>query len=381
MPNALISSLAILEDIDNDPALNNVDTDWLYLQPTTLLWANKIFVPRIYAQTGQQFRIDVGFEKSNEAISEATSNVWNRLVTAGIIQAAPIGKRERELASWAFNTIKNRVDQTERGEVGDGLFARVQRAWKSPPEFLTIENHEFCPNHLDAVAANVMLAQCTNSIWLSNPREDSAARWFLSGGFNPQVKKQPAAKAVIGKVNELLLPQFQIIPPVAACANCGANGGHCYSDSYGPKDWVAGAKPRLERMLEWRETDEAIAMRKTLDEIISRVIAAGNSGHFDFENEARHELVSAMRKARARMEKDLKKVEKYCGLVALFSLVPQWVSETARIKEMSLLSLSLSTAATVGIETYRNFVCSRNSWINIKENVVDDDAIALTKQV
>ena len=340
MPNALVSSLAIFEDIDGASPVRNVDTDWLYLQPTILLWANTIFVPRRYAKTGQQFHIDVGFAKSNEAISEATSNVWNRLVDVGVIHEVPIGKKECELVRWAYNTVKNRVEQTERGEVGDeSLFARVQRFWKSPPKFLTINTHEFCPNHLDAVAANIMLAQSTNSVWLSNPREDAAARWFFSGGFNPQMKQQPVTKAVIGKVNELLLPSFQIIPPVAACANCGANGTHCYSDSYGPKDWIEGAKPRLERMLELRSTEEAVALRRTLDEIISRVARVTDSAFLDFEKEARLELISAMKKASARMKKDLKTVEKYCGLIALFSLVPQWISETTEVKEMSLLAL------------------------------------------
>lgn len=342
MPNALISSLAILEDIEGKEFLKNVDTDWLYLQPTVLLWANKIFVPSRYAKSGQQFEINVGFEKSNEAISEATSNAWNRLVEAGVIQEVPIGKKERELVSWAYNTVKNRVEQTERGEiVGESFFTKVQRTPKSPPEFLTINSHGFCTNHLDAVAANIMLAQCTNSAWLSDPREDTAARWFFSGGLNPQVKKQPATKAVIGKLNELLLPQFQIIPPVAGCGNCGAHGSHCYSDSYGPKNWVEGAKSRLEKMLELRNTEEALGLRKTLDEIISHVATSSESVHFNFENEARRELVSAMRKARTKIEKNLKQVEKYCGLTALFSLVPQWVSETAEIKDMSLLALSL----------------------------------------
>jgi hypothetical protein len=357
MPNALVSGLSIFQDIEGDSSLEGVDTWWLYKQPLSLIWADNIFVPCRHACSGQTFDIKVGFDRSDEAISESTSYAWNRLIKADVIKAVPVTERARKLVSWAYNETQRRVSE-------------IKAERKGAVAFHKIKGFEYCVNHLDAVAANSMLSYCTDSIWLSDEREAAGSEWFISGGLNQTMKKLPVAKAAVGRLNELVLPNFEIIPPVAGCANCGSSGAHCYTSDYGPKNWVSGSMRRLEQLLEIRDSDEARALRKVLNQIISVVARAQVESEMKVEAEVRKELIEAFKRARKRMEQDLRALEKMAGIVALFSLIPQWVSEFEESKAMSLLGLSLATTSCAGVEVYRNLVCKRSAWINIKQNII-----------
>ncbi len=137
--NAVLNSLALLSELGADTTLVNIDYDWMYLDPNVLLWADRIYVPEHFIKNIPDFRLDVGFQQSNEVLQRSLEQAWEMLVEAGVIVRVPITEVIREAAYFAHYAVENRLTQTVSGplpNIGVDVSANLQ--WATPPDLLRI---------------------------------------------------------------------------------------------------------------------------------------------------------------------------------------------------------------------------------------------------
>ena len=367
MPNALIGSLAILDDLGEGLPLNNLNWEWMYFQPLVLLWAKAIYCPARFVHTPPDFKVDVGFSKSNEVLNRSLSNAWKRLTSEGIIRAVPLSVEMEEAARIAFYSVRNRLTQTAIGGLPPiGIQAIADLQPNTPPDQLRIGDHRYCINHLDSIASHLVVSQATDSVWLSTEREDHAVRWLYCGGLDPDVNGPRAAKAVFDRVDILRLPKCDFIPPVANCAHCGDHGAKCYSESYGVDDWVSGAEHRLERILSLRDSPEISSLRRFLDDI-SRRIRNGADHDELLRILAEQELKRSAELAEKRMTKDLGNLTKYCDIATLYSIPMALLGSQTGSTLIGNLGFAVATASR-GISTSAKLLLEeRYRWLKFRE--------------
>lgn len=366
MPNALIGSLSLLDDLGEGLPLKNIDWEWMYFDPLTLLWAEKIYVPRQFIGNVPDFAVDVGFDQSNQVLNRSLTQAWRTLVEAGVIAQVPITNEIREAASFAYYAVRNRINQTAQGNlipIGKSVTADLEP--EVPTDLLHIGHEHYCINHLDSVAAHLVAAQNTDSVWLSQDRDNHAVRWLYCGGLDPAIAKPRARKAVINSIHILRLPKCEFIPPVVGCASCGNNGSTCFTTDYGVDNWVIGADSRLHQILELRDSVEVASLRRLLSDVASTV-EKSDFDAFAFDEVAARSIRQAGELAEKRINKTLKDVNKYCDIAALYSVPLAIFSKTMGASILGDIGM-YSTLASRGVSAAARLILEeRHSWLSLR---------------
>jgi hypothetical protein len=368
MPNALIGSLSLLDDLGEGLPLNNINYEWMIFQPLTLLWAEKIYVPRRFVQDPPRFEVDVGFAKSNEVLNRSLTNAWRTLVAEQVIVPVPITETLREAAVIAYYSVRNRLNQTALGELPQiNITAKADLDPGSPPNQLQLDEQHFCINHLDMVAAHLVTSQQTDSVWITDAREEKAIRWLYCGELDPGLHRPRAAKSVINHLPLLRLPKCEFIPPVRGCANCGNNGATCYTADYGVENWIAGARRRLEQILTLRDSAEVKSLRRLL-EAVSAEVAKSEIDAFRFDEVAAKSIRTAGKHAEKRIKKTINDITKYCELATLYSVPLALFGEVTGSTLLGKLSVGLAAGSTVISTACKHMLSERYSWLTIREH-------------
>lgn len=364
--NAILNSLAILSDLGMPTSLTNIDFDWMYLDPNVLLWADHIHVPSSFICNAPDFRVDVGFEKSNEVLQRSLEQAWSMLVEAGVIVPIPVSTETHEAAKVAYYSVQNRLAQTVVGQLPDvGVEVKANPDWTQPPELLQIANEQYCSIHLDTIAAYLVVAQSSDSIWINTDRERNAIRWLYCGGMDPSQIKLRARQTVIDQISILRLPKCQFIPPVASCGSCGCNGSTCFTEDYGVDNWVRGARDRLRRILDLRDSAEVKSLRRVVDEAVHKV--SSTSDIYKFDSHAVVALQNASKIADQRINGTLKDITKYCDIAALYSVPLALFASGGEPSIFGTIAGSLSGGSTMVSAAARLLLESRHSWLSLRE--------------
>lgn len=368
MPNALVGSIALLDDLVDDFPMKNIDLDWMYLQPNTLLWAENIYVPSRFLSSPPEFQIDVGFEQSNIVLSRSMEQAWHMLVEAGVILPVPITPEIRESAVISYYSVHNRINQTAGGNLPNiGMDVAANLTPDSPPQLLQLEEHQYCSNHLDSVAAHLVVSQNTDSIWLSDERDENAVRWLYCGGMDPETIKPRARKSVIDNISILRLPKCDFLPPVASCGTCGNNGSTCYTENYGVENWIAGAKHRLNQILELRTTNEISNLRQLISDVSNRV----NKSEFDsfaLDHVAAAEIRAAGEIAEKRIDKTIPDIKKYCDIAALYSVpIAMFAANPGLASILGPIAGALAVGSKVVSTASKLLLQERHSWLKLRQ--------------
>jgi len=367
MPNALASSLAILDDIDGGFPMQNIDWSWMYTRPLVALWADAIYAPRIFTTGSERFEVDVGFGPSNETLTESISYAWNALVKEGIIRPIPVDSGMREAMRFAEYSVRNRLQQTKDNNlVKLSISAKAISPNDNGKMVLALDDQRYCMNHLDSVAAHLIVAKATNSVWLADERDDAATHWLFSGGFDNATSVLHARNTIARHLPDLRLPKFEFIPQVANCSNCGNSGTTCFS-SYGPKGWISGAQRRLYQILELRGSPEVKALRSLMNELSATLAANIERRDWDLSSIAKESIWQAASNAEKRMrqaDNDLKTLTELsstlCGPLAIFALT----TESSLLGKISAVSASAIATLSSGA---RLLLTNRHRWLQLRE--------------
>ncbi len=367
MPNVLLSSLALLDDVGIELGLKNVYWEWMIFQPITVLLADSIYCPLAVVDKTPQFDADVGFQKSNEVLNSSLSNAWLSLVREGVIKATPIDDSIREATRFAFYSVRNRLSQTANGGMAHfALPVTAEMDPNIPTNQLKIGSNNFCINHLDSVAAHLVVANATQSTWMGYAKEDHAVRWLYCGGLEPEQLKSRATKAVFDKTDLLRLPKFEFIPTVRGCGTCNDKGAKCFPNDAAAGKWISESNDRLEQLLAFRDTPEVTSLRRLLTDVSNKLRSTTDDDMALFHL-AEKELSNSASIAEKRITKDLERVDKYCQLAALFSIPMAMFRVQSGISILGDISCVLAGGSQVISASAKLLLTEQNRWLMLRE--------------
>lgn len=375
MPSALFSTTDLLHHFEpTEHIRQDACPSWLLQDPLMILWADKILVPAAFHKATIRFHdFDVGFKLSNETIERSLHAAWTTLFDAGIIQPIIVGDHVKEAATVAMYGVQNRLRQTaEDGLVKLNTSSAVDL--NQPAKVLRLSGESYCVNHLDYIASTVIVASECDALWIPNEREASAIQWLYRRGLDPNVSFINSGAAVLEALPALRFPDFRYIPPVGACASCGGYGKHCFSESYGPDQWVAASKTRLNKLIDLRERDEIRSFRKILNDITADISAQKISTSSFRREKAIEALQDASRRAAERLVFLDETVKTYCDIVELYSF-PLAIVGTAIDAGMlglwSTIVAGTSKAVSVSAQT---ILKKPHRWITMRNLRIDDNS-------
>lgn len=249
MNKVLITGLGVGKALDLCHECN-LDFSWLATNPSTLLWADKIILPKECFELRKTHNskldniIDITLEAldKNNLLEKLSTNIKYSDEEQLRIYAQFL--RDRELLLESFpKTIK-------KGEDGDHK------------EFFIEDNH-YCAPYIASLYGAIELAKKNNAQCLFN-KSDGLYLKYLNGinVENPERKNK-----IYTEVFSTLLPNEPIIPHLALdneekCSSC-KHENSCI-------DEYQNYSKTLKRILDYRNFDELSQARKEIDKILSK---------------------------------------------------------------------------------------------------------------
>lgn len=349
MNRILVTGLALGNDADIDACQScNYDLTWLFSNPSTLLWADKIVLtPEILSYIKNSHYPD-----GKEELGKAVSLIFERLEDHGLVEIRSASDViTKEIRDQIFALIEN-----ERERLSLTFPRSVKLGKDKVPGQIFVNGDEYCSPSIWTMYASFILAKKWDA-GLLLPR-------YSQNYFEKALR---VTQEMSTKLNEKLvafdeiinskLPEQELLPMILydakLCESC-RNYNSCDSDV------LNKVEENIQDILRWRSYDEV----QELKAVIGRI-----SKLADNENVPSSELVKAFKADEQRINKTMNsafpKVERWSNMATVLSI-------PAVVAGVSTGSTTLATvgAGVAGIATvankYLEIIRSKHRWVGHK---------------
>lgn len=350
MNRILVTGLAI----GTDPAINacntcNYDLSWLFNNPSTLLWTDKLIItPEILTLIKESY-----FPDGDKNIGKAISLIFERLEDNNLIETKKasevITKKIRDKIYDQIEFDRNRLASTFPNSVKIGKNNNV-------PGQLFINGEEFCAPSLWTMYASLLLAKEWNSDLLLPPRSHhyfDRALLRISEETQNKSKKHAAFDEIFkSKLPEQeLLPQILIHP--AVCTKCKYET-LCSTDVF------KKVESNVTDIMAWRSYDEVQELKSTINQI---------SKLADNSSISTEEIISKFKETESKLNKSLRsvfpKVERWSKMATVLSIPAIVAGISTDSTTTATIGASIAGIATIA-DQYINILRSKYRWVGHK---------------
>lgn len=350
MNKILVSGLAL----GMDPELNtcqscNYDLSWLFNNPSTLLWADKILVtPEILSSIKNS-----KYPGGNEDLGRAINLIFEGLEKNGLLEIKKASDIiTKEIKDELYSQIeKDKIELALQfsKDVSIGSDSNV-------PGQVFVSEAEYCTPSLWTNYASLMLAKEWNSnLFFTKYAQSYFDKLFLlkSKQFNPLNEKAEAFENIFTSK----LPEYELLPIILFAPNsCDS----CKSLEKCSTDVFSKVEENLNRALEWRNYDEIYHLKSVLEKITKETSSIDINAK---------ELIRAYKEEETRVRQQMNsifpKVERWSNMITMLS-IPVVVAGVSS----SSMTISSLGAGTAGIGTaltkYLDVLKSKNRWVGHK---------------
>lgn len=319
-----------------------IDYSWLIHNPSVLLWADKIIIPK--KSFNEQLKTD------DSKLNKAINLVLNIANENNLIETLDIKKLyENEMFSFdeIVSSDSRKLKEFYPNNIHDGN--------PSVPGEIIIDGDAFCYAKIAAINASLIMAEETNSNCLFNNYDYKYLKYKIGVGRS---LKQRAYEEIFSPVfpNELVLHNYAFCSELK-CENC-LNYVSCRSD------YLKEIESQMLKIIEWRNRDEICQAISVFQSIID--------SNYCIENEK--ELEEIKREFREKQIKISKNINK------IFPKIKRWTNITSFIATPFAISsalanntkLAITGSVFAGTSTIVNelmkYYENKNKWVGFINN-------------
>lgn len=357
MNRILVSGVGLGKSIPNLCGCWNYDLFWLFSNPSSLLWIDKIIVtPLFYEKFKNGLYSDDGLsyidEKEKNLYYEAIKIIFESLEDNNILEVKDVSKFITE--SHSEKIIKQIKDDLI---LLNNFFPESINAIEVKNTFdtFTVEGEEFCIPKIWEIYASLYLSKKWNANLLF--RESSYKYLKYKFGIrlhNEEICTYPTSS--FKKILSARVPEFELLPDSMWCKSCNA-----FTD-YGYQGINSNSivERNIKNIMKVKNYDELYQLRCVLEKI-SRTARCGD------DELILDEFKSEEFKINKRINKTFPRIERWANVTTILSLPVLVAGVSMGSSLLSSIGAGVAGVAT-SMKHYTEVARSKYQWIGFKIN-------------
>lgn len=352
MNKILVSGLAIGSDSKLDTCQAcNYDLSWLFNNPSTLLWADKIILtPEIMEHIKKS-----SYPDGNKDLGRAINLIFEGLDKNGIIEVKkPSDVITEDIKKELFLQIEKDTKELSMQFPKDISIGKEQQI----PGQMFVSDAEFCTPSLWTKYASLILAkEWDASLFFPQHSQMYFDKLFLLNSKQNIISNENAKRNAFEEIFKSKIPEYELLPIILfdakLCESCG-NVNKCTTDVFSKVD------DNINNALEWRTYDEIYQLKEVLKKI------SNESKNLDINSS---DIIYVYKdeelKIRKKLHSVFPKVERWSNMTTVLS-IPVIVAGV----QTGSVALSTIGASTAGIATtmnkYLDVLKNKYRWVGHK---------------
>ncbi len=351
MNKVLVTGLAVGKDVGVCSACN-FDYEWVFNNPSVLLWADKIYISEVAWERAVSGKSD----PENIPISKSLKLIFEMASGEGLIEVI---KPKEVITKEIKDNIISKVEKDREKLLN--LFPnsiKIGDEEKLPGSFF-IEGEEYCLPYLYAVYVNILLSKVYDAHSLFNSSVYTYCKYKF-GLANTQTEKSTEIVSGFQNIfstyfpNNLEFPHY-VLSNKNQCKDCKKT-------KLCKDDYLINLEKNLKNFLKWRDYDEVQQLKNVLERITK--IRNKQNGVITAE-EITDRFSSVELTLRKRMLSIFPKVKRWSNILTILSLPTALAGGAIGENLITIPAAALTVLAQVTnkiIDTYS----SKYSWIVFK---------------
>ena len=324
----------------------NLDFTWLFSNASTMLWADKICLPRdLFNNTINHHR-----NKSDLAIAIMLQTLKEKnlieLLDDNLFETPP------DVLDYLRNQMAN--DVVEMGKAFPEI-VKINEITDSNYLNITICDQEYCLPYIGSIYASMYLADEIKAHCLFNDHSYTFLKYKSGLDY-----KKTTHKAYLDTYNDIfsfVLPNDFLPPDYAMtseerCSECN-NISKCSSE------YEKNVKGYINKILSYRCHDELFQLRNEIEKIISQIIVQGE----DVTSDAvKNELIHRQEKINTLIHRRFEQVKRWSKIATICSLPTTIISAVSANVPIAVTAAAI-TGASKAAEKVMEIYESKKKWV------------------
>ncbi len=358
--NLLMTGLA--SACTEDFKINNLNLSWLFDNPSTLLWADKILITK-YMDDSISSLESSGLFKDKTALSKSLYNVFNLLKDHKIIKV----KNSKKIYNENINE-KIKEEMSIELETFSKLFPenfRIDKEEDSPLNII-IDNEKYCPTNLISIYASLILSKKWNAQCLFSNNETNFLKYKMNGSSIINNNTESFVKS-FDSIFNTYLPDLPLIPGYSIFSGKNSKCNSCRYLEKCENTYLDQLEENLIKYLNIREIDELVQMKNVLYDINKKI----NSRKYLIDSES---LIEEFSKTKNIINKKMRtifpKVSKWSNYTMMASTAIGFVGTQTNLPTISEIGFSIAGISSI-TQGYLKHLENKYKWVGFNfEDVI-----------
>lgn len=358
MNKILVTGMALGAEPDIEACqVCNYDLSWLFMNPSTLLWADKIILtPKIYEAISNGW-----FPDENRNIGKAISAIFEKIECYDLIEKKkPSQIITPEIRDGIFEEIDN-----DRKNLSETFPVAIRQGDEEDvPGSIYVEEVEYCSPVLWTIYAGLILA----SEWGANVLYPDRSYNYLKYkfGITPhEIKSKKEKYKAFDEIFSVLLPDEFLLPNVWYDPKCKSCKKESKCDSKAVDDIVSKTK----NILEYRNYDEMYELR----EVVSQITNEKNNSTIISAEEIVKKFEKKEQKLKKRMNLLFPKVQRWTNMVTILSLPAVVAGLSTGSPTIASIGGGIGALSTVS-NKYIEILKSKYRWLGFRNQSLSNNS-------
>lgn len=350
MNRILVTGLAIGSDPSIDACQScNYDLTWLFVNPSTLLWADKVILtPEILDSIKHS-----SYPDGKQEIGKAVSLIFEGLEENGLIEvrsaSAVITKSIRDEIFDQIEEDRLRLAKTFPRSVKLGDDEKV-------PGQIFVNNTEYCAPSLWVMYASFLLAKKWKAdLLLPQPSQTYFDKALLYAQ-NP-TKSSFEKQVAFNEIFKSKLPEQELFPIILFDAKlCG----RCRNEKSCSSDVFSRVESNIKNIMTWRSYDEVQELKSVIHSIAKEA---------ENKDVSSTDLAAAFKDKEQKINKSMRsvfpKVERWSNMVTVLSIPTVVAGISTGSTTVAAIGAGVAGVATVA-NKYVDIMRSKYRWVGHK---------------
>lgn len=351
MNKVLISGLGVGKEFGVCDSCN-LNYDTMLVNPSILLWADKICLPKNLYHSQLKFND----KKRDKAINLLLSMINDENIIEEIdienMYTPKTGEEIQKTSLHYLNKILLKFPQT------------VKKGDRGVPDELKIEEESFCGPYIASLHASIKLANDIGANCLLSSRDDLYLKYRYGLEADNDLNKNK--QEIYREIFKSFIPNDSIAPEYAFKKESLCN--KCKSEQKCNNEYLFKLEKDIQSIMKWREYDEIYQMK----EIIEKIILEKNTicNQVDVK-EIKEEFLEKQKKINKNINRRFPQIKRWTNLITIVSSpVTMYAAATGNAK--AAIVSGASTGAAKIVEKVLDNYTSKNNWVSFyQKNTIE----------
>lgn len=320
----------------------NLDYSWLGMNPSTLIWADKICIPQ-KAYNAQLDEKGKASKAINLVLEMANKNGILDIVNISDMYQDCVGEQIYSAVKRDTNALLANFPQN----IGMGR--------EGVPDQILIEGEEYCGPYLASIYASIRVARDLGANCLFDKRVYHFLKYRY--GLEMVTQTKQLERDIYNEIFNVFIPNESPIPKYAF-----ENDEKCSECAYEDKcegEYLEILEKNLREIFRWRQYDEIYQAREEIDKIVAIKGQITNEKQI---KEVIREFEDRKEKINVNLHKRFPKVKRWTNLVTVMATPFTLCSALNGNLEATAVSAAAS-AVSIAVEKAVEIYETQNSWV------------------